>query len=121
MSNARIVKKQHTRLLAEFFVDVSQDAEWEKKLQALQIEDKIDTAEAGFPAEFADFFPEAEAQKLQYCIERVNLEDVPRAASCWWPIEENTHYYMAYPAQFPQATIYMAIDFNGDHADCCGE
>jgi len=50
MSNARIVKKQHTRLLAEFFVDVSQDAEWEKKLQALQIEDKIDTSEAGFPA-----------------------------------------------------------------------
>ncbi|WP_430462077.1 hypothetical protein ACQUQU_04625 [Thalassolituus sp. LLYu03] len=120
MSNARIVKKHHTRLLAEFLVEVSQDAEWEKKLQALQVEDKLNTSEAGFPEEFLKWFPEAETLKLEYSIERVELADVPRAASCWWPLEDNTHYFMAYPAQFPQSAVYMAIDFHGDHQDCCG-
>lgn len=119
MSNARIIKKQHTRYLPEFFVEVSQDPEWEEKLQALQIEDKLNTTEAGFPQEFLKWFPETQAMNLEFCIERVDLADVPRAAACWWPIEENTHFYMAYPAQFPQSSIYMAIDFHGDHQDCC--
>ena len=121
MSKPRIVKKLHTRYLADFFVEVSQDPEWEKKLQALQTEDKLDTAETGFPAEFFNWFPEAETLNLQYCIERVELADVPRAASCWWPMDEHTHFYMAYPAQFPQSAIYMAIDFHGDHGHCCAE
>lgn len=118
MANQRIIKKRHTNYLGDFLVDVSQDESWKKKLQALQIEDKLDTAQEGFPEYFAQSFPETEAMQLQYCVERVNLDDVPRAAACWWPIEENTHYYIAYPAQFPRASIYMAIDFD-DHSDCC--
>ncbi|MAK92113.1 MAG: hypothetical protein CMI08_09570 [Oceanospirillaceae bacterium] len=120
MSNARIVKKKHTRFLADFMVEVSQDAEWEKKLQALQIEDKLNTAEAGYPTEFLQWVPEAEADNLQYSIERVELADIPREASCWWPVDDNTHFYMAYPSEYPQSSIYMAIDFHGDHSDCCG-
>ncbi len=121
MSNLRIIKKQHTRYLPDFFVEVSQDPEWEKKLQALQVEDKLDTADSGFPAEFLTWFPEAQALNLNYCIERVEYADIPREASCWWPVDEHTHYYMAYPAQFPQSSIYMAIDFHGDHSDCCAD
>ena len=103
MSNARIVKKKHTRFLADFMVEVSQDAEWEKKLQALQIEDKLNTAEAGYPTEFLQWVPEAEADNLQYSIERVELADIPREASCWWPVDDNTHFYMAYPSEYPQS------------------
>ena len=121
MSNARIIKKQHTRYLPEFFVEVSQDPVWEEKLQALQIEDKLNTSEAGFPEEFLKWFPEAAALNLEFCIERVNLADVPRAASCWWPVDEKTAYFMAYPAQFPQASVYMAIDFHDDGHECCGQ
>jgi len=120
MSNARIEKKKHTRFLADFFVEVSQDPEWEKKLQALKIEDKLNTAEEGYPQEFLQWVPEAEKNNLQYSIERVELEDIPREASCWWPMDDSTRFYMAYPSEFPQSAIYMAIDFHGDHSDCCG-
>jgi hypothetical protein len=118
MANQRIVKKHHTRYLGEFLVDVSQDEGWKQKLQQLKIEDKLDTTEQGFPAYFTDCFPETVGMELQYCIERVNVEDIPRAASCWWHIDDNTHCYMAYPAQFPRAAVYMAIDFD-DHSQCC--
>lgn len=119
MSNARIVKKLHSRYLADFFIECSQDLEWEKKLRELKIEDKLNTAEAGFPENFQAFFPETAGMNLEYSVERVTLADVPRAASCWWPVEENTHYYMAYPTQFPQTSIFMAIDFTDGHEHCC--
>lgn len=113
MANQRIIKKRHTNYLGEFLLDASQDESWKKQLQELKIEDKLDTAEQGFPADFNAFFPETATMALQYCIERVNLEDVPRAASCWWPTDEATHYYIAYPAAFPRTAIFMAIDFDG--------
>ncbi|KZZ41926.1 hypothetical protein A3759_10740 [Thalassolituus sp. HI0120] len=118
MANQRIIKKRHTIYLGEFLVDASQDKSWKKKLQELKIEDKLNTSEIGFPSDFNAFFPETVGMELQYCIERVNLEDVPRAASCWWPVDEATHFYMAYPAGFPQTSIFMAIDFE-EHSDCC--
>ena len=120
MSNRRITKKFHSRYLADFFVECSQDPEWEKKLRELKIEDKLNTVEDGFPADFAEIFPETQGLNLQYCIERITLADVPRAASCWWPTDENTQFYMAYPAEFPQSSIYMAIDFPDGHENCCG-
>ncbi|MBQ0727555.1 hypothetical protein [Thalassolituus oleivorans] len=118
MAKPRIVKKQHSRLLGDFLIDCSQDAAWTDKLKNLTLEGKLDTAVDGFPAEFLGFCPEAEYLKLQYCIERVELADVPRAASCWWPVDENTHYYVCYPAQFPQTTVFMAMDFD-EHGACC--
>lgn len=118
MSNSRITKKKHSTYLGEFLIESSQDEAWKKKMQALTIEGKLDTAIEGFPVEFVAFFPETEAMKLQYCIERVELADIPRAAACWWPADDSAHYYVAYPAQYPAATLYMAIDFD-DHAECC--
>ncbi|MEK9711775.1 MAG: hypothetical protein VW258_04335 [Thalassolituus sp.] len=114
----RILKKHHTRYLAEFLVECSQNEEWKKKLQSLSGEDKLDTALEGMPAEFVEDFPEVEALNLQYCVERVEYEEVPRAASSWWPVDDETHYYVAYPAQFPESEIYLAIDFD-DHSECC--
>ncbi|MFC3681065.1 hypothetical protein [Bacterioplanoides pacificum] len=119
MANQRIIKKRHTNYLGDFLLDVSQDESWKNKLQQLTIEGKLDTAEDGFPAYFTDSFPETVGMQLHYCIERVNLDDVPREAACWWPVDESTHYYVAYPAQFPSAAIYLAIDFD-DHSECCG-
>lgn len=112
MANQRIIKKRHTTYLAEFLVDASQDESWKQKLRQLPIEDKLDTAEVGFPANFNACFPETLGMRLHYCIERVTLEDVPREASCWWPVDEATHYFITYPAAFPRAAIYMAIDFD---------
>jgi len=114
----RILKKHHTRYLAEFLVECSQNPDWKKKLQGLTEENKLDTAVEGFPADFIDDFPEIDALNLQYCVERVEYSEVPRVASRWWPLEEDTHFYVAYPAAFPESSIYMAIDFD-DHADCC--
>ena len=119
MANARIIKKLHTRYLADFFVECSQDEDWSKKLRGLKIEDKLNTAEEGFPEFFTDCFPETGSMGLEYSVERVNYADVPRGASCWWPVEANTHYYIAYPTQFPQSSIYMAIDFHDGHEECC--
>ena len=118
MSKARIIKKHHTRFLADFLVECSQDEVWKGKMQKLGLEDKLDTAVEGYPQEFVEVFPEAQQYELQYCVERLELADIPRAACCWWPIEEDTHYYVAYPAQFPESSIYMAIDFD-DHSECC--
>ncbi|WP_221797974.1 hypothetical protein [Oceanobacter mangrovi] len=112
MANARITKKQHTRLLGDFLIECTQDSAWEGKLKALSDENKIDTSVDGFPAAFLADFPEAEYQKLHYCIERVEYAEVPRAASCWWPVDAETQYFMAYPADFPQSQVYMAIDFD---------
>lgn len=115
MSNRRIQKKLNSRYLAEFLVDCSQDAEWKEALRTLELEDKLDTAERGFPNSFHRYFPETQKMPLQFCVERLELADVPRAASCWWPSEANeagTQYYMCYPAQFPQAVIYLAMDFD---------
>jgi len=121
MANARILKKYHSRLIADFFVECTHDKEWEGKLKGLSDENKIDTAIDGFPADFLSEYPEAELQKLHYCIERVEYAEVPRAASCWWPLEDGTEYFMAYPADFPQSQIYMAIDFDDcDHHEGCG-
>ena len=115
--NLRITKKLHTRYLADFFIEVSQDAQWNAKLQELGKEARINTSEVGFPENFVGFFPETETMDLSYSIERLELNDVPRSAACWWPVDEGTQYYMAYPTNFPQATIYMAIDFDDhDHA-----
>jgi hypothetical protein len=118
MSNLRIIKKKHSTYLGEFLIESSQDEAWKQKMQALTLEGKLDTAIEGFPAEFVEAFPETADMNLQYCIERVELADVPRAAACWWPVDDATHYYVAYPAQFPQATLFMAIDFD-DHSECC--
>lgn len=118
MANQRIIKKQHTRYLGDFLIDASQDESWKQKLQQLKIEDKLDTTNEGFPADFSNYLPETTGMDLKYSIERVGLEDIPRVASCWWPVDDNTHYYMAYPTEFPRSAIYMAIDFD-DHGDCC--
>lgn len=117
MSNARIQKKKHTNLLADFLIEASQDPEWAKKLQALALEDKLDTSELGFPELFTVFFPETKKMNLEYSLERVNYADVPREASSWWPLEEEdtTSYFIAYPTQFPQSVVYMAIDFDEAH------
>lgn len=115
MSNYRIVKKIHTRFLGDFFIEASQDPSWAEKMHDLALEDKLSTNENGFPEVFLGLFPEASAYRLEYSIERVNLEDVPREASAWWPVEPGTSYFMAYPTQFPQAAIYMAIDFDCGH------
>ena len=121
MANARITKKHHTRFIADFFVECIQDKEWEGKLKALAEENKIDTAVDGFPVDFFKAFPEAEGLQLHYCIERIEYADVPRSASCWWPVEENTAYFMAYPADFPNSQLFMAIDFDDcDHHEGCG-
>lgn len=115
MSNARIIKKLHSRYLADFIVEASQDPEWAKKMHDLSLEDKLDTAELGFPEFFAGFFPEVGGMELKYSIERINLADIPRSSSCWWPIEKGTSYFVAYPSEFPQTTVYMAIDFDCGH------
>lgn len=115
MSNNRIIKKVHTRYLADFLVEASQDAVWAKKMHDLGLEDKLNTSEAGFPEVFVGLFPEVQGMLLEYSIERVNLADVPRRASSWWPVEPGTSYFMAYPTQFPQSAIYMAIDFDCGH------
>ena len=114
----RIAKKHHSRYLAEFLVEASQNPEWKKKLQSLSDETKLDTAVDGFPEYLLEDLPEISALALQYCIERVELNEVPRAASCWWPIEDDTHFYVAYPANFPETKLYMAVDFD-DHSECC--
>lgn len=119
MAKPRIIKKKHVTYLGEFLIECSQDDAWKTKMQGLTLEDKLDTAIEGFPAEFEEVFPETKAMALQYCIERVEFADIPRAASCWWPVDETTHYYVAYPAQYPESTLYMAIDFD-DHSECCG-
>lgn len=108
----RVVKKIHNRYLIDFFIEATQDQAWNKQLQELAIEGRINTSENGFPENFAGFFPETQNMGLTYSIERIELADVPREASCWWPIEEGTQYYMAYPTSFPQAAIYLAIDFD---------
>ncbi len=118
MANARITKKYHTRYLADFFVECTQVKEWEEKLKAMGLEDKTDTAVDGFPASFEQEFPEIIGLGLHYCIERVELADIPRAASCWWPIDDATQYFMCYPADFPQSAVYMAIDFDEAGHDC---
>ncbi|MCY0964674.1 hypothetical protein [Parathalassolituus penaei] len=116
MANARITKKYHTRFLADFFVECTHDAAWEAKLKGLELEGKLDTAVEGFPEVFGDMYPETDGMNLHYCIERVELAAIPRAASCWWPISAETEFFMCYPADFPQSAVYMAIDFE-DH-DC---
>ena len=115
----RILKKIHNRFLAEFLVEASQSDDWKKKLQTLNDENKLDTSVEGFPFELLEYCPEVEAFQLEYSIERVALADVPRAASCWWPIEQDTHFYVAYPTAFPETKLYMAVDFD-DHSSCCG-
>ena len=114
----RILKKHHSRYLAEFLVECSQNPEWTQKLQGLNEENKLDTAVEGLPKEFLEDFPEAEQYNLAYSVERVDLSEVPRAASCWWPVDEETHYYVASPTAFPEAKLYLATDFD-DHSDCC--
>ena len=109
---ARIVKKVHNRYLIDFFIEATQDDAWNKQLKELAVEGRINTSENGFPANFVSFFPETEKMGLTYSIERVELNDIPREASCWWPIEESTQYYMAYPTNFPQAAVFLAIDFD---------
>jgi hypothetical protein len=115
MSNARITKKHHTRFLADFFIECTQDEAWENKLRTLEIEGKLNTATDGFPEVFADLYPETVGLNLQYCVERVDYASVPRAASCWWPVDADTQYFMCYPADFPQSALYMAIDFHAAH------
>lgn len=116
MSNARIQKKKHTNYLADFFIEASQDAEWTKKMKEMSLEDKLDTSVLGFPEFFSGFFPETKEMNLEYSIEKVNYADVPRSASSWWPLEDNTTYFVAYPTAHPAAAIYMAIDFEHNHA-----
>lgn len=118
MKKARIVKKLHGRYLAEFLLECSQDEEWKKKLQSLNEENRLETAVEGLPPAFIEDFPETTEMSLEYSVERLSLEEVPRAASCWWPVDEQTHFYVAYPAQFPEKRLYMAVDFD-DHSDCC--
>lgn len=108
----RITKKLHTRFLVDFFIEATQSPEWNEKLQGLEVEARLNTSEQGFPENFLGFFPETQNMGLEYSIERVELEAIPREASCWWPIEEGTQYYMAYPSNFPQAAVYLAIDFD---------
>ena len=69
----------------------------------LGLEDKLNTSEAGFPEVFVGLFPEVQEMLLEYSIERVNLADVPRRASSWWPVEPGTSYFMVYPTQFHKA------------------
>lgn len=114
MANARILKKWHTRYLADFLIECTHDELWEAKLKVLDTESKLDTAVDGFPVAFSEFYVETDGMNLQYCIERVQYTDVPRASSCWWPQDEKIQYFMCYPAQFPQAAIYMAIDFESE-------
>lgn len=111
----RVTKKLHTRFLIDFFIESTQDQDWNQKLKDLAIEERINTSESGFPANFQGFFPETKTMDLAYSIERVELNAVPREASSWWPIEEGTQYYMAYPTNFPQAAVYLAIDFDEHH------
>ena len=115
MSNARIQKKKHTNLLADFFIEASQDPEWSKKMKEMGLEDKLDTSALGYPEFFDGFFPEAQSMELEFSIEKINYADVPRSASSWWPVDETTTYFVAYPTQFPQSSIYMAIDFDEEH------
>lgn len=118
MKKARVIKKQHTTYLAEFLLECSQDPEWKKKLQGLNDEKRLETSLEGFPPAFSEDFPETAAMELKYSVERLELDEIPRAASCWWPVDEETHFYVAYPVDFPQTRLYMAVDFD-DHADCC--
>src|SRR5690554_7484638 len=66
MSNARIQKKKHTNLLADFFIEASQDPEWSKKMKEMGLEDKLDTSELGYPEFFDGFFPEAQSMELEF-------------------------------------------------------
>ena len=59
----RILKKHHSRYLAEFLVECSQNPEWTKKLQGLNEENKLDTAVEGLPKEFLEDFPEEFVEK----------------------------------------------------------
>ena len=111
MTSQRQRKKYHTRLLGEFLIDSSRDEKWLQKLKDLTIEGKLDTNIDGYPAAFERDFEEVHQYALHYCIERVDLSDIPRQASCWWPTEEQCHYYMAYPADFPRSAIFLAMDF----------
>jgi hypothetical protein len=112
---ARIEKKLHTRYQAEFLFECSQDPQWAAKLQALEGEQVLESAQEGMPADLLAAFPELDTMALNYCIERVELNEVPRDASCWWPLEEGTQFFLCYPARFPQAALYLAVDFD-DHA-----
>ncbi len=117
MSNARIQKKKHTNFLADFLVEASQDTDWAEKMKDLALEGKLDTSELGFPEFFNGYFPETKEMNLEFSIERVSYADIPRSASSWWPgeVEGTTSYFVAYPTQFPQSSIYMAIDFDDEH------
>ena len=117
MKKARIIEKQHTNYLAEFLLECSQDSDWEKKLQSLSDENRLETALEGFPPAFTEDFPETVGMNLQYCIEKVALDEIPRAASCWWPMEDDTHFFVAYPVRFPETRLFMAVDFH-DHSGC---
>ena len=64
MSNARIQKKKHTNLLADFLIEASQDADWAQKMKEMSLEDKLDSSELGFPEFFNGFFPEAKIMNL---------------------------------------------------------
>lgn len=112
MSNIRITKKKHTRFMADFLIECTQDSVWKAKLAQLEGEQKLDTVVEGMPAMFSRDFPEAAEMNLQYCIEPIDYDDVPRKASRWWPKEENARYFMCYPARFPESALYLAFDLD---------
>ncbi|MDF1764556.1 MAG: hypothetical protein P1U57_14200 [Oleibacter sp.] len=119
MSNLRIRKKFHTNFLGDFLIEASQDEAWQGHLKKLPMDERIGSDDLGYPQEFAALADYAILPPLSYSVERVALKDIPRRVSCWWPIEENTHYYLCYPTEFPKTQLYLAIDFD-DHSDCCG-
>jgi len=98
--------------MADFLIECTQDEGWKQKLSQLSEEGKLDTALEGMPVMFEDVFPEALGMNLQYCIESIQLADVPRRASRWWPNEEGAQYFMCYPSAFPESALYLCIDLN---------
>ena len=110
----RLEKKLHTRYQADFLFECSQDPVWAEKLKNLEDGQALESAMDGLPQDFVALFPETEEMLLNYCIERVELADVPRPASCWWPIAEGTQFLFCYPAPFPQAARYFAVHID-DH------
>lgn len=110
MSNLRIKKKVHSRFLADFCVEASQDEKWLAALAKLSVNDVVSTEQQGWPEDFSEIYAEVNIEKLSYQAARVTLDDVPRQASCWWPTDEKAHYFKFAPVEFPNSSIFMMID-----------
>lgn len=119
MSNPRISKKVHSRFLAEFCVEASQDKAWCEALSKLAVGESISTSEKSWPEDFEELFEEVNLDALTYGVTRVALDEVPREASAWWPADAKAHYFKFSPKDFPQTKLYMMIDCFEESDSCC--